>query len=114
MSARRSASTIRCVVMMLALHTAARRYCLQQFTYWCERYSEIVSERGYRRPNGGYTTEALATFPRYNILNAIRVEIERIYPARLGDLETTRALFILAGEIAEDHFTRSMDEIAGR
>jgi hypothetical protein len=97
------------------LHTAARRYCLQRHAYWCERYSEILNKGGDRRPDRfHYSDEALATFPRYNVLNAIRVEIERIDPAGLGDLETTRALLILAGEMAEDHFTRSMDKIAQR
>jgi hypothetical protein len=99
----------------LSLHTAARRYCLQQFTYWCERYSEIVRKEADRQCDGyHYTAEALATFPRYIILKAIRVEIERIDPTELGDLESTRALLILAGEIAEDAFTRSIDEIAQR
>ena len=99
----------------LALHSTARRYCLQQFAFWCERYSEIVRKEGDRHRDGyHYTAEALATFPRYNVLKAIRVEIERIDPAGLGDLETTRALLILAGEIAEDDFTRPIDEIAQR
>jgi hypothetical protein len=100
----------------LALHTAARRYCLQQFTFWCERHAEIMRKRGDRPPDRYvYSAEDLATFPRYNVLKAIRVEIERIDPNGLGDLETTRALLILAGEIAEDDFTRPpIDEIAQR
>lgn len=53
-----------------------------------------------------YTPEALATFPRYNVLNAIRVELERIDPAKLADVENTRTLLVLAGEMAEDDFTR--------
>jgi len=56
----------------LALHTAARRYCLDWHAYWCDRYSEIVSNDGDRQQDGyHYTPEALATFPRYNVLNAI-------------------------------------------
>jgi hypothetical protein len=91
------------VNVSLALHTAARRYCLERHAYWCGRYSEIV----HRQPDGyHYTPEALATFPRYNILNAIRVEVERIDPAKLGDPGGTKALLVLAGEIAEDDFTR--------
>jgi hypothetical protein len=92
----------------LALHTAARRYCLERHAYWCERYSAIVRERGDRQADGyQYTPEALATFPRYNVLNAIRVEVERLDPGKLGDPDSTRALVVLAGELAEDDFTRS-------
>jgi hypothetical protein len=89
------------------LHTAARRYCLERHAYWCEQYSEIVSKRGDRQRDGyHYTPEALATFPRYNVLNAIRVEVERIDPAELGDADNTKALLLLAGQTAEDDFTR--------
>src|SRR5262245_30510476 len=91
----------------LALHTAARRYCLDRHAYWCRRYSETLRRRG-DLPRGvyQYSKEALATFPRYNVLNAIRVEIERMDPTKLGDLEDTRGLLILAGEQAQDAFTQ--------
>jgi hypothetical protein len=91
----------------LALHTAARRYCLERHAYWCQRYSEIVRKRGDRQRDGyHYTPEALATFPRYNVLNAIRVELERIDPANLGGLDETKSLLVLAGETAQDDFTK--------
>jgi hypothetical protein len=90
-----------------ALHTAARRYCLDQHAFWCERYSEGVRRGGDRQREGcHYTDEALTIFPRYNVLNAIRVELERIDPGTLDDLEATRSLLTLAGEVAEDVFTR--------
>jgi len=91
----------------LALHKAARRYCLERHAFWCQRYSEIVRKKGDRQRDGyHYTPEALATFPRYNVLNAIRVEIERIDPANLGDVEQTRTLLVVAGETAQDDFTQ--------
>jgi len=91
----------------LALHTSARHYCLDRHAYWCEQYSEIVRKRGDRQPDGyNYTPEALATFPRYNVLNAIRIELERLDPDKLGDVENTKALLVLAGETAENDFTR--------
>ena len=91
----------------LALHTAARRYCLERHAYWCYRYSKLVQERVDRQRDGyHFTPEALATFPRYNVLNAIRVELERIHSNTLGNFETTKALLILAGQTAEDEFTR--------
>jgi hypothetical protein len=91
----------------LALHTAARRYCLERHAYWCKRYSEIVRKRGDRQRGGyHYTREELATFPRYNVLNAIRVELERFEPANLGDVEQTRTLLVLTGQTAQDDFTQ--------
>jgi hypothetical protein len=89
------------------MHTAARRYCLERHAFWCRLYSEIVCKKGDRQRDGyHYTPEALATFPRYNVLNAIRVELERIDPAKLSEPEDTRALLILAGETALDDFTQ--------
>jgi hypothetical protein len=91
----------------LALHAAARRYCLERHAYWSQLYSELVRKRGDRQRDGyHYTPEALATFPRYNVLNAIRVELERFDPGKLGDLDDTRGLLILAGETAQDDSTQ--------
>src|SRR6476646_4711220 len=91
----------------LALHTAARRYLLDRHAYWCEQYAEIVRSHGDRQQDGyHYTDAALATFPRYNVLNAIRVQVERIDPDRLGDVEVTRSRLARAGETANDDFTR--------
>ena len=100
----------------VALHTAARRYCLERHAYWCERYNEIVRNQGDRRRGEyHYTPEALATFPRYNVLNAIRVELERLDPTNLLDVETTRELLVLVGETAQDDFTsRSFGKIDER
>jgi hypothetical protein len=90
----------------VVLHTAARRYCLDRHAYWCDRYAEVLRQGKDRQPDGShYTPAALATFPRYNVLNAIRIELERIDPATLRDAEDTRALLLLAGTAAEDEFT---------
>ena len=87
----------------LAVHTAARRYCLERYAYWTECYADIA---GRERDGYHYTPEALATFPRYNVLDAIRVELERIDPAGLGDFEAAKARVVRAGETANDDFTR--------
>ena len=91
----------------MAVHTAARRYCLERYAHWAERYAKVV-RRGRDRERDGYhyTPEALNTFPRYNVLNAIRVEIERIDSRELGDFETAKARILRAGETANDDFTR--------
>lgn len=90
-----------------ALHSAARRYCIEQYNRWTAQYAKI-SRAGRDRASDGYnyTPEALSTFPRYNVLNAIRVELERIDPIELTDLHATRDLFIIAGKVADDDFTR--------
>lgn len=87
-----------------ALHTAARRYCVEGFDYWATQYAEIV-RAGRDRKGYNYTREALAVFPRYNILNAIRVEVERIDPNELVELNGTRDLIVLVGVGAIDSFT---------
>lgn len=91
----------------VAVLTAARRYCQVQYAHWAERYAEIV-RRGRDRKRDGYhyTPMALATFPRYNVLNAIRVELERIDPGELRDFEAAKTRVLRAGEMANDDFTR--------
>jgi hypothetical protein len=91
----------------VAVHTAARRYCLERYALWAGRYDEIIRrERDRKRDGYHYTPEALATFPRYNVLNAIRVELERIDPADVRDFEAAKARVLRAGETANDDSTR--------
>jgi hypothetical protein len=67
-----------------------------------EKYSKISQDRiGY-----AYTPEALATFPRYNALNAILIEIERYRPNDFSNFEEARELFILAAKDAQSIFTK--------
>jgi len=88
-----------------ALHAAARRYCDEQHAHWCRVYSTLPNDG---RESGGYhyTKEALQTFPRYNVLNAIRVELDRIDPATLQRLDAARELIINVGANAQDPFTQ--------
>lgn len=85
------------------MHAAARQHCLERYAYWCDRYSEIVGKGGDR---AGYqsTAEALRTFPRYNVLNAIRIELKRMERTEFSDLEKTRSLFVMSGETVGDEF----------
>lgn len=90
-----------------SLHTAARRYCNEQFNHWATKYSAICrAGRDRAADRYHYTPEALGVFPRYNVLNAIRIELERIDPNELDDLNDTRELIVLAGTAADDDFTR--------
>ena len=88
-----------------ALHTSARLYCCENYNRWAEQYRKL--------PNGGrakdgynYSDEALDTFPRYRILANILVEVMRINPDTLVDLEHTRVLILNAGKIAKEIFTQ--------
>lgn len=88
-----------------ALHTAARRYCMEKYNYWTAEYSKIVFS-GRDRNGYDYTPRALRTFPRYNVLNAILIELERTDPKELADLNDTRDWIVLAGTNANTDFTR--------
>jgi hypothetical protein len=71
----------------------------------------MLMVRGDRNRDGyRYTPEAMNTFPRYNILNAIRVELETIDPTVLSDFDSARELTLLAGDTADDLFTRNSSE----
>ncbi len=52
-----------------------------------------------------YTSEALNVFPRYNVLNAIRVDLERLDPQKLQDFNSTKELILIAGSTADDDST---------
>lgn len=90
----------------LAMHTAARRYCMMRHEYWSERYSEIERRCEGRALDGyQYSSIALDTFPRYNVTNAILVEVERIDTDALIGVERMISLLLSAGETAQDAFT---------
>lgn len=96
-----------------ALHTAARRYCIEQGALWSARYQALCA-RGEHRPTlrGGtftYSDAAYDTFPRYHVLAAIRNEIERLVPAELRLLENARVRLATAGELASSAVTRGGD-----
>lgn len=98
-----------------ALHTAARRYCTDRAALWSGRYADLLAEEERERRHSGipepttysYSTEALATFPRYNVLYAIQVAVEAFTPADFASLDEARELLAAAGESAESVFTRA-------
>lgn len=100
----------------VALHTAARRYCSERGRRWKSRYSE---ERGRREAEGryppgaySYLPEDYAVFPRYNVLDAILWDVERLEPGDAHTAEELRDLLVLAGRTAESMFTRPPNEDA--
>jgi len=96
-----------------ALHTAARRYCIERRRFWVERYIEL--RRGGDQPAYGYSTKDYATFPRYRILNGILFKAERVTPKEFATVDDLPEYLVLAGRTAEDSFTRSpSNEVAAR
>lgn len=102
----------------LILHTAARHYLIDRRTEWIEAYSSVPNQG---RANDGYhyRDDAKNIFPRYNVLQAIRVEVERLDPDDLPELTAVADRLIHAGTHAQDLFTegdhgdierRAMDE----
>jgi hypothetical protein len=96
-----------------ALHDTARRYLAHRFAELSERYSQLPGQ-GRAADGYHYTDEARSIFPRYNVVNAILVEIERLEgddlpePAELADW-----MAFVAAE-AQSLFTRSDNEIETR
>lgn len=87
------------------LHTAVRRYCIQRHKYWTDKYGELASA-GRDRMARGYTEEALRTFPRYNVLRAILIEVERYDPASFATLDEARRKLSAVAANAQDMFTQ--------
>jgi hypothetical protein len=94
-----------------ALHNAARCYCIDNYRHWCKVYAAVPKGEdgcGYH-----YSAKALDTFPRYQILNAIRVAVETVDSDSLADFTSAKSLVVNAGSIADDDFTRNpLGEIA--
>lgn len=90
------------------LHVAARRYCGDRFTLWAEKYQRLV-EVGAHRRQLDHTPEAYRIFPRYQVLGAIRTDLERLTGNDVSSLDDARELFALAGLTAQDAST-SCDE----
>lgn len=79
-----------------ALHTAARRYCLDEFSHWRKQYLALVVEGRERvprpgSPGWGYSQEAYATFPRYRVVEAILAGVEGIVPSHFASAKEVRA-----------------------
>ena len=86
------------------LHTLARRTCMARFDHWARTYGELAQAGGDR--NGfDYTDEAYATFPRYNVLQAVLDGVEALDADALPPLETLRDLLIEAATTASSSLT---------
>jgi len=81
------------------LHTAARQYCQDRWSFWVRRYKE--------RAIGVDHPEAQNMYPRYNVLAAILVDVESVEPDDVDTVDALRSVLVMAGQTAEDAFTRA-------
>jgi hypothetical protein len=81
---------------------------MDRYSHWANAYSELVAQGKERKSDGyHYTDEALNTFPRYQVLNAILIDIERLRPEQFKSVKEAEELIGLAGRTAESLFTKS-------
>ncbi|WP_143305670.1 hypothetical protein [Chitinophaga vietnamensis] len=86
-----------------ALVTAARRYCDENYSYWAIRYAQ--ERTGLDFPDYTYTDNDYNIFPRYNILGAIRAEVETLTAQAFNNLDTLREKLITMARAATAHFS---------
>ncbi|MCP4101705.1 MAG: hypothetical protein GY750_09805 [Lentisphaerae bacterium] len=85
---------------------AARRYLHDRHSYWVGVYSALRNQ-GRREDDYHYSDDAKNTFPRYNVLAAIGVELDRLDPDRLPSSDDVLEWLRVAGGAAESLFTGS-------
>ena len=83
-----------------ALHTVARRHCIERHAFWAEAYCHLQANAratmSVDELNWSYTDEAYATFPRYLVWEAILAEVERLEKRSAPTIEESSVT--LAGE----------------
>jgi hypothetical protein len=99
-----------------ALHNAARQYCIDYAASWRDRYAQLMKIKGEKAVSQGgawdYSPAAYDLFPRYQILSAIQNEVEQFLPGDFASLDDARATLSLAGETAQNEFTKQRNPIA--
>jgi hypothetical protein len=103
--------------LCMRLHTAARRYCDEQYDHWADEYWSLGDFGGWDPASREYTEKGLATFPRYQVIDTIRVELMRHTGRNFASLDEARELFVNASgawskftETDEAIFRKAMDE----
>jgi len=86
--------------LRITLHTAARHYCEEHYARWMQEYlrSGQPQERGYH------------IFPRYLVLKAIRIGVERLRPEEASSEEALRRSIVEVGSHAETSSTLHLKE----
>jgi hypothetical protein len=101
-------------ILIKQLHTAIRRYCIENYQFWWNKYLELADLNNIR-DDSDYTDEAYSIFPRYNLLNAILTEVEKTQPSDFSNFAEAKEYFCLVANQAENVFTKPPNnEIANR
>jgi len=79
------------------LHRAARRHLIERYDELCRMYAKLPQRRG----SDGYSLRARRTFPRYKLVQAILVEVERLDPDHLPDLQSLATALDRAADTAQ-------------
>lgn len=95
------------------LHDTARRYLAHRYAELSDRYARLP-HRGRAADGCHYTAEARAIFPRYHVVDAILVEIERLDGDRLPDAARLADALCRAAGAAESVFTQPAGEVEAR
>src|SRR5258708_25787245 len=92
-----------------ALHTIARRYCMERHACWAGAYRRLQASDGamvhFDGLNSRYTSEAYATFPCYLVWYAILSEIERLETRSALTVDAVREQLAAAGWRAQTMLT---------
>jgi hypothetical protein len=92
------------------LHDTARRYLAERYTEPAARYSRLPNH-GRAADGYHYTDEAKAIFPRYGVVDAVLVEVERLDGDRLPGSSRLADLLVRAAGTAGPVFTDPAREI---
>lgn len=87
------------------LHWAARRYLMERYDELSLLYAQLPN---HGRADDGYhySPEAKRIFPRYNVVEAMLQEVERLDPDRLPDLDALTSALGRAADVAQSSFTQ--------
>ena len=92
-----------------ALHTMARRHCIERHACWAEAYGQLQANGGASISvgefNSSYTNEAYTTFPRYLVWQAILAEVERLETRSASTIDALREDLASAGWRAQTILT---------
>lgn len=93
-----------------AFITLARRYCVDQYAYWSNKYAK---ERTGTDVPYTYSDEDYNLFPRYNVLKAIQIGVEYYVGQEFENLDECRKLLKEQGKNSQTVFTENIEnEIA--
>jgi hypothetical protein len=83
----------------------ARRYLMDRYDELSGMYAQLPNQ-GRAADGFHYSPRARRIFPRYNVVEAMLVEVERLDPDRLPDLYALAHALVRVADIAQSPFTQ--------